>query len=196
MRKPSAARLAAIIGLGVAAYTVGTMYQPTVVVGESMSPTLPDGKLIYIDRTYYQNNLPRRGEVVVFQHGGNVYVKRVYRAPGEKVHYLTDGEGVVGLVSERRARELRERYQRWPSKIRVVTLRVPKDSVYVLGDNYAHSEDSRQLGPILIDELIGRAHVEIDTSIAWQNELRPHFRTQPSVVGTETPAETPQRSST
>ena len=61
MNRPSGKRLAVILTIGAAAYLVGSMYQPTVVVGDSMAPTLSDGRVIYVDRTYYQSHPPRAG---------------------------------------------------------------------------------------------------------------------------------------
>ncbi len=161
-----------------ATYGVGMMYQPTVVVGQSMAPTLKDGRLIWVDRTYYKNHLPQRGEVIVFQHDGETYVKRVYRGPGEKLHYLGNGDSVVGLVRAGDAREMRRHYERKESTLRVGEMRIPADSVFVLGDNFQQSEDSRQLGPIPVSEIIGRAHLEADCSLlqAYEYTRRPDRR--------------------
>ena len=173
MNRPSGKRLAAILTIGAAAYLVGSMYQPTVVVGDSMAPTLNDGRVIYVDRMYYQSHPPRAGEVVVFDHGDGAYVKRVYRGPGEWIHYVGDRGTIVQLISETQLEEARKRYSGRHSALCVESKQVPKDSVWVLGDNFNRSEDSRNLGPIPIRELIGRARVPVDTTIASQYELRP-----------------------
>lgn len=173
MKRPSGKRLVAIMSLGTLAFLLGNLYQPTVVVGQSMSPTLPDGQVIYIDRTYYQTHRPAEGEVVVFRHDGETYIKRIYRAPGGVVHYLADGPSVVSLVSPARAEEVRQRYGNRPNVLQVKTLQVPDDCVYVLGDNYFQSEDSRELGPIPISEIVGRAHLPVDATLALPHEFRP-----------------------
>lgn len=172
MKLPSAKRLTAIFSLAALAFTLGNLYQPTVVVGQSMAPTLPDGRVIYIDRTYYRSHRPSAGEVVVFRHDGENYVKRIYRGPGEVVHYLTDGPDLVTIISPLRADEVRQRYSDGTA-LEVRSVRVPDDCVYVLGDNFYESEDSRQLGPIPISEIIGRAHVPVDNTIALPHEFRP-----------------------
>jgi signal peptidase I len=172
MKKPSLKRILAILCVGMLAYTVGSLFQPTVVIGDSMSPTLVSGRWIYVDRLYYQTHTPVPGEVVVFRHDGNTYVKRVYRGPGQSLHYLGDSDCLVTLVSDLRLKNAEERYG-GDERLRVRELRVPNDSVYVLGDNYLASEDSRQLGPIPISEIVGRARLPVDQTIAERWELRP-----------------------
>src|SRR3712207_8944392 len=81
-------------------FSAGSLYQPTVVVGNSMAPTLQSGRVIWIDRTYYKLHQPRRGEVVVFSLDGVTYVKRVYRGPGERLCYLSSGGDWIGPVQE------------------------------------------------------------------------------------------------
>lgn len=161
------------IGTGSAVVcALGALYQPAVVLGNSMSPTLSSGRVIWLDRGYYRNHRPRRGEVVVFRVRGQTYVKRVYRAPGETVHYLSRGGEWVAPVREARVEALRNRYAYPGSSLRINEMRVPEDSVYVLGDNYNASVDSRELGLIPIRSLLGRAHLETNAIAAMPYELR------------------------
>lgn len=154
-------------------YGFSNLYHPTVVLGESMAPTLHSGRLIWVDRTYYRKHAPARGEVVVFRYQGHTYVKRIYRGPGEKIAYVSGGGAWIAPVTESAAPELRERYRRSRSCLKVVEMRVPDDCVFVLGDNYLRSEDSRQLGPIPIDAILGRARLEVDTTRIWGYEIGP-----------------------
>jgi signal peptidase I len=163
-----------IAGFAAALYAAGNLFTPTVVVGESMSPTLKDGRVIWIDRTYYRNHKPAPGEVVVFRLDGMTYIKRVYRGPGERIDYISSGFDWIGAVRPPLVDDIRERYERTRSSIRMKYVTVPNDSVFVLGDNTSRSIDSRQLGPIPISAIIGRARLPIDTSPTWEVEFSPH----------------------
>ena len=152
-------------------YGVGNFFQPTVVVGESMAPTLRGGRVIWIDRTYYKNRLPRRGEVVVFRLDGETFIKRVYRGPGEKLHYLGTGDGWRQPVRAAAVEKIRARYQARNWAVRMRKMRVPMDYAFVVGDNAAHSEDSRDWGPIPVSSIIGRAHLDVDVTPLLGSEL-------------------------
>ncbi len=151
----------------------GNFFQPTVVVGKSMEPTLKSGRVIWVDKTYYLTNRPKRGEVVVFRHNGETYIKRVYRAPGETFYYFSNGGEWLAPVRESRINDIRAMTSRMPMKYGLDKMRVPDDSVFVMGDNAAMSEDSRELGPIPLKEIIGRAHLPIDTTTALPYEVAP-----------------------
>jgi signal peptidase I len=170
MTKASGKRISVLIMVGTALFLGGQMFQPTVVVGESMAPTLRAGRVVYVDRTYYAHHKPRRGEVILFRQGDDLCIKRVYRAPGEKVTYIGSGSTVSALVGEASARELRQRGIR--QHVELEELQVPDDCVYVLGDNYLRSEDSREFGPVPIRDIIGRAHLPTDPTVGWSVEYR------------------------
>ncbi len=173
MKNEFVIRWSKIIALASVLYGIGNLYQPTVVVGNSMAPTLDSGKMIWVDRTYYKTHTPQRGEVIIFTHDGETLVKRVYRAPGETVHYITNGQEIIEPIRENRVAEARARFARANTRLRVETLKVPKDSVFVLGDNYTCSIDSRQLGPIPLSSIVGRAHLEPDPTVALPYEYVP-----------------------
>lgn len=155
-------------------YGFGNLYQPTVVVGESMSPTLKSGRLIWVDRTYYKTHKPQCGEVIVFKDdAGDTYVKRVYRGPGETLHYIASGSNFLLPVREPFAESLRVRYDGSRGSLRVKQMRVDDDSVFVLGDNFNVSVDSRQIGPVPIQSIIGRAHLTPNPALANQAEYVP-----------------------
>lgn len=130
-----------------------------VVMGHSMDPTLRSGQLIAIERNYYRTHRPQAGEIVVFRHEDTTYVKRVYAAEGDTIFLLADGQaGARTLIQPvRRAQVERVRAaMRRSSQLTVRRLRLPSGTFFALGDSLNNSIDSRDLGPIANEELVGR----------------------------------------
>ena len=60
-------------------------YQLTIVVGESMLPTLRPGELLLVDRRAYTQESPRRGDIIMARYGQDLILKRIVGLPGEEV---------------------------------------------------------------------------------------------------------------
>lgn len=148
-----------------AAFLVRTyVLQQFAVSGHSMDTTLHDADRVLVNKLSYRLHDPRRGDVVVLKTiegaGERDLIKRVVALPGETVEYRSCALYIDG-------RQLVEPYL----DPQVVTptfcgddqpaLLVPADHVFVMGDNRGGSKDSRALGPISYDDLIGRAFVVI-----------------------------------
>jgi signal peptidase I len=128
----------------------------TEVLGESMSPTLQDGDLLLIDRLTYHLRDPVRGEVVAIQlpDDTEMAVKRIIAGPCERVQ-TRDGQVWVN------GRPLDESYlgvavRTEPGGLSTKAYRVGAGCYFVLGDNRAHSLDSRFFGAIARDTIVGR----------------------------------------
>ena len=144
--------------------------QQFAVSGHSMDTTLHDGDRVLVNKLSYRMHDPNRGDVVVLKTiegtGERDLIKRVVALPGETVEYRSCVLYVDG-------RELIEPYLD-PGIVRPnscgqdqAPLVVPAEFVFVLGDNRAGSKDSRDLGPISYDDLIGRAFVVIWPMDDW-----------------------------
>jgi signal peptidase I len=142
-----------LLGL-VLALVLQTFIQPTIVYGQSMEPNLHDNERVILDKVSYRIGLPARGDIVVFPVEGEPLplIKRVIGLPGETVE-VRNGQVLVDGVA------LHEPYASGPTAGNTPLMRVPDDSVFVMGDNRAWggSLDSRRLGPIRLIKLIGRA---------------------------------------
>jgi signal peptidase I len=142
-----------------------------VVDGTSMATTLDTGDRVFVNKLSYRLHDPNRGDVVVLhQISGSAerdLIKRVIGLPGEVVQVVScevriDGRLLIepyldpAVVTPGRCGGDTE-----------PTL-VPPDHVFVMGDNRAGSQDSRALGPIPEDELVGRAFVVFWPRGNWQ----------------------------
>ena len=149
----------------------------------SMEPQLEVGDRVLVSRTAYRLHDVNRGDIVVFPSptgadgdDGNIVtrvagdlmeaiairkpdedelIKRVIGLPGESIS-ARDGSVVID------GRRLEEPYL----SDEVVTqdfgpLKVPEGHVFVMGDNRPNSSDSRVIGPIEIDTIVGRAVARI-----------------------------------
>ena len=141
-----------------------------VVEGSSMEPNLHTGQFLMVNRLAYVFNSPQRGDVIVFDYPGNPgddYVKRVIGLPGERV-VIRDGGIYIDDV------RLEEAYL--PSHMTmpgIGTWTVPEDSYFVLGDNRAHSSDSRSWGMLDLESIIGKAWISYWPPKYWG--FVPHY---------------------
>ncbi|MBM0065178.1 signal peptidase I [Alkalicoccobacillus gibsonii] len=143
------------------------MFASVVVDGESMQPTLePDDKLI-VNKIGLQLSEPERFDIMVFHApGGNDYIKRVIGLPGEEIEYKDDTLYVnQEPVAEPFLDEMKQRYEgeiltgdftleELPHALGPV---VPEDSYFVMGDNRRRSKDSRDIGAVHKEDMIGGA---------------------------------------
>lgn len=139
----------AILALLAAAFFMA----PRQVSGMSMEPHIAPGEYVLINTFAYRMGAPHRQDIVAFRRDGDargLFIKRVIGLPGDRVRIVRGTVFVNGSP-------LVEPYVRYPDNRSSAEVTVPPESVYVLGDNRAVSEDSRVFGPIADDHLMGRA---------------------------------------
>lgn len=117
------------------------------VVGYSMVPTLQPGQALLVDRFYFRLTGMFRNDLVVMQHDGEMWIKRLVGLPGDRIALVYGPQGTIDGVMNLRAG------LQPPPNARVWS--VPPGQLFVLGDNMAISKDSRTAGPIPMSELIG-----------------------------------------
>ena len=143
-----------------------------VVDGTSMATTLHDGDRVFVNKLSYRLHDPNRGDVVVLHQitgaSERDLIKRVIALPGETIEVrscqvLIDGRRPRGAVPRPRGRHARA-----TAAASSPPIAVPEDHVFVMGDNRGGSQDSRDLGPIDEDDLVGRAFVVFWPRDDWQ----------------------------
>jgi len=121
--------------------------------GFSMKPTLQDGEFVLVNRLAYVMGKPQRGDIIVFHFpldpGSQDLIKRVIGLPGDMISVQA---GVVSVNGQR----LQEPYIA-AAPIYSGMWEVPKDELFVLGDNRNDSSDSHSWGMLPIKEIVGKA---------------------------------------
>lgn len=120
--------LFAVAGI-VAGLGSGRLLRRHVVDGRSMLRAFAPGDKVLVEGVSYRLRSPRIGEVVLVRlpgAGGHVDLRRIAAGPGAEVTV----SGQPDFLGH--------------------------DEWYVLGDNLDESTDSRQLGPVKADDIIGR----------------------------------------
>ena len=178
--KPSGLRNAvewAVIGWGalVVAFVIKTfLLQAFYIPSLSMAPTLKDNDRVLVNKLSYDLHDVNRGDVVVFESPPNEgsatkdLIKRVIGLPGETVE-ARDGQVLINgqvLPEPWLERDVQTRgpmcqVETLPGCQGPDKIVVPADTYFVMGDNRANSRDSRFVGAIADDLIIGRAFVKV-----------------------------------
>ena len=120
-----------------------------------MNDTLQTGDYLVVDRLVKMDY----GDVIVFELKGKNYIKRVIAFGGDTVK-IEDGRVFVKREGQAQFNEVKysEKGETKPSVFPAVGANeylVPKDCVYVLGDNRENSTDSRVLNAIPCESVSG-----------------------------------------
>jgi signal peptidase I len=145
------------VALLVKTFLIQAFYIPSL----SMYPTLQKGDRVLVNKLSYDLHDVHRGDIVVFERPPGQesaikdLIKRVVGLSGESIEahdgavyidgkkldepYLVDGVTTENLPLQK----------------------VPKDKIFVMGDNRGDSADSRVFGPIPESTIVGRAFVRV-----------------------------------
>ena len=137
--------------------------QPFMVDGASMEPNFFDNEYLIINEISYHFTEPQRGDVIVFKNPENesqFFIKRAIALPGEKIR-IKDGNVYIQLKTENKFIQIDES-DYLPETTQTfgdceVTLE--KNEYFVLGDNRRNSKDSRIIGPIKENLIMGKVWI-------------------------------------
>jgi signal peptidase I len=167
------------IALIIAALLTMFVFQQYQVDGSSMRTTLQNGNRLIVNkvpRTWARITghpyIPKRGDIVVFvenglyglnDSGSDQLIKRVIGLPGERVVIKN---GYVTIYNKLHPKGFKPDATLPYGKVIPYTsdsldLVVPKNEVFVMGDNRSDSLDSRIFGPIPVSNIIGQLVVRI-----------------------------------
>lgn len=130
--------------------------QKTEVLGHSMEPNLYQDQQLVVDKVSYRFHAPARGDIVIVDVPGYEIplIKRVIGLPGEMVE-IRGGQVLIN------GQPLDEPYLDDVTQRDFGPVEVPAGHVFVMGDNRNVSHDSRSIGPVPQEWIVGRAWVRV-----------------------------------
>lgn len=126
------------------------------VQGDSMRPTLHQSERLFVFKTFYQ---PKNKDIVIVKSEqlGKYIVKRVIAVGGQTID-IDKETGAVYVDGELQDEPyINEDTNYYVGNIEAYPLTIPDDCVFVMGDNRGNSMDSRALGFIENDDIMGKA---------------------------------------
>lgn len=121
------------------------------VVGPSMEPTFCENDTIIINHFNASYEL---NDVVIIDAGDQLLIKRIVAMPGDFVSVSTEGTKVNG--------ELISSY--YSFGFEMLESIVPEGKVFVVGDHYTNSNDSRYFGFVSLEDILGEEVLHIKQS--------------------------------
>ena len=153
---------ALLIAFGLAAIIRVFLFTPIVVDGESMMPTLEHGDRMIVNKIGYSIGKPDRFDIIVFHAPEEKdYIKRIIGLPGDHIAYENDQLYINGEPMDE---PYLEEYKKDVSgtltedftlEEKINSSTVPEGTVFVMGDNRRASKDSRIIGVVPMEEVVG-----------------------------------------
>lgn len=144
----------------VALLLVHFLVRPFYIPSGSMLPTLQIRDLLLVNKAIYDFTKPVRGDIVVFHTDTSLVgetpplIKRVVGLEYDKVE-VKDGKLILNDQT------IEEPFIAEPILGDYGPELIQKDHIFVMGDNRNNSRDSRFIGQIPLERLVGRAEVII-----------------------------------
>ncbi|MEM1252371.1 MAG: signal peptidase I [Cyanobacteria bacterium P01_H01_bin.21] len=149
-----------VISIAIAVVIRLFIAEPRFIPSNSMDPTLHIGDRLLIEKVSYRFHTPHRGDIVVFEpppqlqaigyRREQAFIKRVIGLPGDT---LVVQQGRV----YRNDQPLDEPYILASPNYEMAPVTVPKNALFVMGDNRNDSNDSHIWGFLPIENVIGHA---------------------------------------
>lgn len=122
---------------------------PVRVNGQSMDDTLKHGQIMILSKlTKYE-----RGDIVVVDLGNEKIIKRIVGLPGESIYCLN---GEIYINDEKYEEDYIS-----TETLDFTKIFIQEDEYFVMGDNRMVSMDSRTLGPIKKEQIIGTSEFRL-----------------------------------
>jgi signal peptidase I len=170
------------LALGLALAIQAWVIKPYQIPSESMEPTLDVGQRVLVNRFIYDIKDPKPGDIVVFHpptgadnsprcgsqtkegepcpkpttsESSQNFIKRIVAGPGDRLS-VKDGHPVVNGVEKTEESYILPCGNAGACNM-PITITIPPDHYFMMGDNRGASDDSRFWGPVPRDWIIGEA---------------------------------------
>lgn len=131
---------------------------PALVDGNSMLPNLQNNNVILLNKLDYRLNDINRFDVVVVDFNGDKLIKRVIALPGEHIEYKDNKLYIDNYFM------LEDFNHDITSDFKLESigyLTIPGDKYFVIGDNRDESTDSRVIGLVDKEDILGSVSYRI-----------------------------------
>ena len=130
--------------------------------GSSMEPAVRENSFVFINKSAYglarplsssllvQWAEPEKDDIILYIYKGRAVIKRCAACGGEVLDFSSDS-GYSVTVGDKIYPLTEKQYQRIK-----FDHSVPEHTVFAIGDNYAHSVDSRDYGFIPVTHILGK----------------------------------------
>ncbi|GKU82452.1 signal peptidase I [Niallia sp. NCCP-28] len=143
------------------------LFAPIVVDGESMMPTLHDQDRMIVNKLNYKISDPKRFDIIVFHAPeGKDYIKRIIGLPGDALEYKDDVLYINGKAYEEPYLEEYKKQvvdgpltESFTLEEKTGKKTVPEGELFVMGDNRRDSKDSRHIGTVSFEKVLGNTSV-------------------------------------
>ncbi len=121
-------------------------YQKVTVEGHSMEPTFFNGQEIEFKNIFFKFS-PQRFNIVKFKHGKLTKLKRVIGLPKENIEFISNNILINNVFLEDNFSINKTFYKRQ-------SFEILDNEIFVLGDNRNCSNDSRDFGPVKLNDVV------------------------------------------
>ncbi len=124
------------------------LFTPIKVNGTSMVDTLHDGDTMILNKIGIKFNDIKRFQIVVIKTSDSYLIKRVIGLPGEKIKYEDGKLYINGKI-------IKDKYNKNNITADFDEVTIDENSYFVMGDNRSNSIDSRIIGTIDKNDIMG-----------------------------------------
>lgn len=127
---------------------------PIRVNGSSMNNTLKDKDIMILDKISYRFSNINRFDIVVVKYDKERLIKRVIGLPGDKIEYKDNTLYVNG-------KKVKEEFKHKKTDDYILNEEIPDNYYFVVGDNRGNSLDSRIIGLVKKENILGKTSLII-----------------------------------